>query len=103
MLALRMAKPVVGLLAEEDSAELGIVTAISASLLALNAYDHAAELCIFGFGFCVSNPVSFCSNFMRRSVSPCAAGRCARVQRVGRRGGRARRARRGHLERLCLM
>ena len=30
-------------LAEEDSAELAISTAISASVLALSAYDHAAR------------------------------------------------------------
>ena len=44
LLALRMGKPLGGGLAEEDSAELAISTAISASVLALTAYDHGAKI-----------------------------------------------------------
>ena len=43
LLALRMAKPLKGGLAEEDSAELAISTTISACVLSLSAYDHSAR------------------------------------------------------------
>ena len=43
LLALRMAKPMWGLLSEEDSAELAICAAVSIAVLAFNAYDHMNE------------------------------------------------------------